>query len=44
MWRPQSLLEKLLSRGGIKVTKGSWRVPKCRAFVASLVVLLGETW
>jgi hypothetical protein len=32
-WRPPSLVEKLLSGGGIKVTKGAWRV-----------VLLGETW
>jgi hypothetical protein len=34
----------ILSGGGIKVTKGAWRVPKWRAFVASQVVLLGETW
>jgi hypothetical protein len=26
------------------VTKGAWRVPKWRAFVASQVVLLVETW
>jgi hypothetical protein len=38
-----SLVEKLLSRGGIKVTKGAWQVPKWLAFVASPVVLLGET-
>jgi hypothetical protein len=44
MWRPLSLVEKLLSGGGIKVTKGAWQVPKCLAFVASQVVLLGETW
>jgi hypothetical protein len=43
-WRSPSLVEKLLSEGGIKVTKGAWRVPKWRAFVASQVVLLGETW
>jgi hypothetical protein len=39
-----SLVEKLLSGVSIKVTKGAWRVPKWRAFVASQVVLLGETW
>jgi hypothetical protein len=39
-WRPPSLVEKLLSGGGIKVTKGSWQVPKWLAFVASQVVLL----
>jgi hypothetical protein len=39
-----SLVEKLLSGGGIKVTKGAWQVPKWLAFVASQVVLLGETW
>jgi hypothetical protein len=43
-WRPPSLVEKLLSKGGIKVTKGAWQVPKWLAFVASQVVLLGETW
>jgi hypothetical protein len=43
-WRPPSLVEKLLSGGGIKVTKGAWQVPKWLAFVASQVVLLGETW
>jgi hypothetical protein len=43
-WRPPSLAEKLLSGGGIKVTKGAWQVPKWLAFVASQVVLLGETW
>jgi hypothetical protein len=37
-------VEKLLSGGSIKVTKGAWQVPKCLAFVASQVVLLGETW
>jgi hypothetical protein len=42
--RPPSLVEKLLSGGGIKVTKGAWQVPKSLAFVASQVVLLGETW
>jgi hypothetical protein len=41
---PPSLVEKLLSGGGIKVTKGAWRVPKWRALVASQVVLIGETW
>ena len=41
---PLPLVEKLLSGGGIKVTKGAWRVPSWRAFVASQVVLLGETW
>jgi hypothetical protein len=44
MWRPASLVEKLLSGGGIKVTKGDWQVPKGVAFVVSQVVLLGETW
>jgi hypothetical protein len=44
MWRPPSLVEKLLSGGGIKVTKGAWQVPKWLAFVVSEVVLLGETW
>jgi hypothetical protein len=43
-WRIPSLVEKLLSGGGIKVTKGAWQVPKWLAFVASQVVLLGETW
>jgi hypothetical protein len=43
MWRPPSLVEKLLSGGGIKVTKGAWQVPKGLAFVANQVVLLGET-
>jgi hypothetical protein len=38
------VMEKLLSGGGIKVTKGAWKVPKWLAFVASQVVLLGETW
>jgi hypothetical protein len=38
------LVEKLLSGGGIKVTKGAWQVPKWLAFVASQVVLLGQTW
>jgi hypothetical protein len=27
-WRPPSLVEKLLSGSGIKVTKGAWQVPK----------------
>jgi hypothetical protein len=43
-WRLPSLVEKLLSEGGIKVTKGAWQVHKWLAFVASQVVLLGETW
>jgi hypothetical protein len=43
-WRPPSLVEKLLSGGGIKVAKGAWQVPKWLAFVTSQVVLLGETW
>jgi hypothetical protein len=43
-WRPPSLVEKLLSGGGTKVTKGPWRVPKWLAIVASQLVLLGETW
>jgi hypothetical protein len=43
-WRPLSFVEKLLSGGDIKVTKGAWRVPLWRAFVASQVVLLGESW
>jgi hypothetical protein len=38
-WRPPSLVEKLLSGDGIKVTKGAWQVPKWLAFVASQVVL-----
>jgi hypothetical protein len=38
------LVEKLLSGGGIKVTKGARQVPKWLAFVANQVVLLGETW
>jgi hypothetical protein len=42
-WRPPYLVEKLLSGGGIKVTKEAWQVPKWRAFVLSKVVLLGET-
>jgi hypothetical protein len=37
-------VEKLLRGGGITVTKGAWQVPKWLAFVASQVVLLGETW
>jgi hypothetical protein len=41
---PPSFVEKLLSGGGIKVNKGAWQVPKWLAFVASQVVLLGETW
>jgi hypothetical protein len=41
---PPSLVEKLLSGGGIKVTKGAWQVPKWLAFVASQVLLFGETW
>jgi hypothetical protein len=43
-WRPPSLVEKLLSGGSIKVTRGALQVPKWLAFVASQVVLLGETW
>jgi hypothetical protein len=39
-----SLVEKLLSGCDIKVIKGAWQVPKWLAFVASQVVLLGETW
>jgi hypothetical protein len=39
-WRPPSLVEKLFSGGGIKVTKGPWQVTKWLAFVASQVVLL----
>jgi hypothetical protein len=31
------LVEKLLTGGGIKVTKGAWQVPKWLAFVASQV-------
>jgi hypothetical protein len=41
---PLPCLEKLLSGGGIKVTKGAWQVPKWLAFMVSQVVLLGETW
>jgi hypothetical protein len=37
-------VEKLLSGDGIMVTKGAWQVSKWLAFVASQVVLLGETW
>jgi hypothetical protein len=43
-WRPPSLVDKLLSGGNVMVTKGALRVPKWLAFVASQVVLLGETW
>jgi hypothetical protein len=43
-WRPPSLVEKLLSGGGIMLTKGAWQVPKWLAFVATQVALLGETW
>jgi hypothetical protein len=32
-WRPPSFVEKLLSGGGMKVTKGAWQVPKWLAFV-----------
>jgi hypothetical protein len=39
-----SFVEKLLSGGSIKVTKGAWRVPKWRAFMVSQMVLLGKTW
>jgi hypothetical protein len=39
-WIPPSLVEKLFSGGGIKVTKGAWQVPKWLALVASQVVLL----
>jgi hypothetical protein len=38
------LMEKLISGGGIKVTKVAWQVPKWLAFVVSQVVLLRETW
>jgi hypothetical protein len=44
---PPSLVRRIdpsLNGGRIKVTKGAWRVPKSQAFVASQVVLLGETW
>jgi hypothetical protein len=41
-WRPPSLVEKLHSGGGIKVTKGAWRVPKWRAFVACSWERLGD--
>jgi hypothetical protein len=43
-WRPPPLVEKVLSGGNIKATKGAWQVPLWWAFVASQVVLLGETW
>jgi hypothetical protein len=33
------LVEKILSGGGIKVTKGAWQVPKWLTFVVSQVVL-----
>jgi hypothetical protein len=42
--RPMKCSGLLLSGGGIKMTKGAWQVPKWLAFVASQVVLLGETW
>jgi hypothetical protein len=35
-------VEKLLSGGGMKVTKGSWQVPKWLAFVASQSGALGR--
>jgi hypothetical protein len=41
-WRRPSLVEKLLSGGGIKVTKGAWQVPKWLAFVACQVGALGR--
>jgi hypothetical protein len=41
---PLPLVEKLFSGGNIKVAKVAWRVPCCRAFVASQVVLFKETW
>jgi hypothetical protein len=40
---PLPLVEKLFSGGDIKVAKVAWRVPSCRAFVASQVVLFKET-
>jgi hypothetical protein len=43
-WRAPSLVEKLISGGSTKVTKGDWKVPKWLAFVAIQEVLLGETW
>jgi hypothetical protein len=43
-WRPPSLVEKLLSGGSIKVTKGAWQVPKWLAFVTIQVVFLRESW
>jgi hypothetical protein len=43
-WRPPSLVEKLLSGGSIKVTKGAWQVLKWLGYVASEVVLSRETW
>jgi hypothetical protein len=36
------LVEKLLSGGGIKVTKGAWQVPKWLAFVACSWERLGD--
>jgi hypothetical protein len=42
--RPPFLVEKLLSGGGIKVTKGAWQVLKLLAFVASQLVLFRDTW
>jgi hypothetical protein len=43
-WKLSSLVEKLLSGGGIKVTNGAWQVPMRLASAACQVVLLGETW
>jgi hypothetical protein len=41
-WRPPSLVAKLLSGGGIKVTKGALQVPKWLAFVAIQFGALGR--
>jgi hypothetical protein len=36
-WRPPSLVEKLLSGGGIKVTKGAWQRQSSGALGRDLV-------
>jgi hypothetical protein len=41
-WRPPSLLEKLLSGGSIKVTKGVWQVPNWLVFCGNSSGALGR--
>jgi hypothetical protein len=41
-WRPPSLVEKLLSGGSIKVTKGAWQVPKLARLCGELSGALGR--